>query len=401
VTDIFGRLGIDRVINAAGTVTRLGASPMDAEVIAAMAAAAQCSVDIADLQGRASEVISTCTGAEAGIVTSGAAAGLLVGAAACMAGLDPVKMSKLPDTDGMRNEFIVPRNHRNSYDHAVRAAGARLVEVGLPDRATACGVRDTEVWEIEGAIGDRTAGILYLARAESRPNLTEVVRTAHAANVPVLVDAAAELPPTTNLRRFIEQGADLVVFSGGKGIGGPAASGILCGRRNLVGSALLQQLDLDYIYENWQPPVRLIDKRDLRGVPRHGIGRPCKVGKEQIVGLLTALIRFTQDDDHARNKRLAIIADALIHVLGKVPGLTARTVADLAHGGRPLVEVVIVPGANGPDALQVDARLRGATPAVHVDATNADTGVLVLVPTCLSTGDAAVIGTAFAAAMTA
>jgi len=231
VTDIFGRLGIDRVINAAGTVTRLGASPMDAEVIAAMAAAAQCSVDIADLQGRASEVISTCTGAEAGIVTSGAAAGLLVGAAACMAGLDPVKMSKLPDTDGMRNEFIVPRNHRNSYDHAVRAAGARLVEVGLPDRATACGVRDTEVWEIEGAIGDRTAGILYLARAESRPNLTEVVRTAHAANVPVLVDAAAELPPTTNLRRFIEQGADLVVFSGGKGIGGPAASGILCGRR--------------------------------------------------------------------------------------------------------------------------------------------------------------------------
>jgi D-glucosaminate-6-phosphate ammonia-lyase len=245
VTDILKRLGFARVINATGTVTRLGASPMDPEVIAAMSAAAQCSVDIAELQGRASEIIAAATGAEAGIVTSGAMAGLLVGAAACLAGLDPVKMARLPDTEGMRNEFIVSRSHRNSYDHGVRAAGARLVEVGLPDRLTGCGVRDTEAWEFESAIGDRTAGILYLARADSRPLLADVVRVAHAAGVPVLVDAAAELPPAANLRRFIEDGADLVVFSGGKGIGGPSASGILCGRRSLVGSALLQQLDLD------------------------------------------------------------------------------------------------------------------------------------------------------------
>jgi D-glucosaminate-6-phosphate ammonia-lyase len=401
MTDIFKHFSIDRIINATGTVTRLGASPMHAEVIAAMGAAAQCSVDIAELQGRASEVIAKCTGAQAGIVTSGAAAGLLVGAAACMVGLDPVKMGKLPDTDGMRNEFIVPRNHRNSYDHAVRATGARLIEVGLPDRATACGVRDTEAWEIEGAIGDRTAGILYLARADSRPDLTEVVRVAHAANIPVLVDAAAELPPASNLRRFIEQGADLVVFSGGKGIGGPAASGILCGRRSLVGSALLQQLDLDYVYEGWQPPAQLIDKRDLRGVPRHGIGRPCKAGKEQIVGLLTALLRFTEEDDLARNKRLAIITDSLVHELRKVPRLEVRAIADSGHGGRPLVEVVIAPSASGLSALRVDARLRGATPSVHVDATSADTGVLMLVPTCLGVGDAVVIAAAFATAMAA
>jgi D-glucosaminate-6-phosphate ammonia-lyase len=390
MTDIFKRFNIDRIINATGTVTRLGASPMDAEVIAAMAAAAQCSVDIAELQGRASEVI----------VTSGAAAGLLVGAAACMVGLDPVKMGKLPDTDGMRNEFIVPRNHRNSYDHAVRTTGARLVEVGLPDRATACGVRDTEAWEIEGAIGDRTAGILYLARADSRPDLTEVVRVARAANIPVLVDAAAELPPASNLRRFIEQGADLVVFSGGKGIGGPAGSGILCGSRRLVGSALLQQLDLDYVYEGWQPPAQLIDKRDLRGVPRHGIGRPCKAGKEQIIGLLTALLRFTEDDDLSRNKRLGVMADSLVHELRKVPGLTVRVIADSAHGGRPLVEVVIAPDARGPNAVEVDARLRGSTPSVHVDATSADAGVLMLVPTCVGPADAAIIASAFTVAMT-
>jgi D-glucosaminate-6-phosphate ammonia-lyase len=398
VTDIFERFGVARIINGTGTVTRLGASPMDAEVIAAMSAAAAGSVDIADLQGRACEVISACTGAEAGIVTSGAAAGLLVGAAACIAGLDPVKMAKLPDTDGMRNEFIIARSHRNSYDHGVRTAGARLVEVGLPDRLTGCGVRDTEAWEIEAAIGDRTAGILYLARADSRPDLASVVRVAHAAKIPVLVDAAAEVPPASNLRRFIEQGADLVVFSGGKGIGGPSASGILCGRRRLVGSALLQQLDLDSLYEGWHPPVQLIDKRDLPGVPRHGVGRPCKVGKEQIVGLMTALIRFTQEDDETRNRRLAVIADALVHALAELPGIQVRTVIDAAHGGRPLVEVVVVGGVN---ASQIDDRLRHAVPLVHVDATNADTGVLMLVPTCLGTDDVAVIAELLAAALRA
>ena len=401
MTEIFGRFGIARVINATGTVTRLGASSIDAEVVAAMAAAARCSVDIAELQGRASEVISQCTGAEAGIVTSGAMAGLLVGSAACIAGYDPVKMAKLPDTDGMRNEFIVPRGHRNSYDHGVRAAGARLVEVGLPDRLTACGVRDTEVWEIEGAISDRTAGILYLARSDSRPALAEVVRVAHAANVPVLVDAAAELPPASNLRHFIEAGADLVVFSGGKGIGGPSASGILCGRRRLVVSALLQQLDLDYIYEDWQPPANLVDKREFSGVPRHGIGRSCKVGKEQIVGLLTALTRFTGDDDTARNERFAVIADALVDALKHVPTLQVRTVADAAHAGMPLVEILITPKANNPNAAQLAARLRAATPPIHVDSTNADTGALMLVPTCLRVDDASVIGSAFAAAVAA
>jgi D-glucosaminate-6-phosphate ammonia-lyase len=399
VTDILKRLGFARVINATGTVTRLGASPMDPEVIAAMSAAAQCSVDIAELQGRASEIIAAATGAEAGIVTSGAMAGLLVGAAACLAGLDPVKMARLPDTEGMRNEFIVSRSHRNSYDHGVRAAGARLVEVGLPDRLTGCGVRDTEAWEFESAIGDRTAGILYLARADSRPLLADVVRVAHAAGVPVLVDAAAELPPAANLRRFIEDGADLVVFSGGKGIGGPSASGILCGRRSLVGSALLQQLDLDYVYEDWQPPAALIDKQQLRGVPRHGIGRSCKVGKEQVVGLLAALLRFTEDDDDARNKRHAAVVQSLMDVLHEVASLRVRRVADLGHGALPLVEVVISPAANLPNAAQVAARLRAANPSIHVDATNADQGILMLVPTCLGSGDAPAIGLAFAEAM--
>ena len=398
--DIFERYGLVRVINATGTATRLGASPMDAEVITAMAAAAQCSVDMGELQGRASELIAKVTGAEAGIVTSGAMAGLLVGAAACMAGLDPVKMSQLPDTSGLRNEFIISRSHRNSYDHGVRAAGARLVEVGLPDRLTGCGVRDTEAWEFASAIGDRTAGMLYLARANARPALSEVVRVAHAAKIPVMVDAAAELPPASNLRWFIEQGADLVAFSGGKGIRGPSGSGILCGRRDLIASALLQQLDLDFVYEDWNPPAQLIDKRALRGVPRHGIGRSCKAGKEQIVGLLTALLRFTQVDDTARNKHFTGITDSLFEALASLPALRVRAITDTGHGGMPLVEIAIAPAQNRPNALQVAARLRSARPAVYVDATDADQGTLILVPTCLGIDDAPAIGAAFAAALT-
>jgi L-seryl-tRNA(Ser) seleniumtransferase len=358
-----------------------------------MAAAAQSSVDIGVLQGRACELISQYTGAAAGIVTSGAMGGLLIGAAACLAGLDPNKMARLPDTAGMRNEFIVPRSHRNSYDHGVRAAGARLVEVGLPDRSTACGVRDTEAWEIESAITERTAGILYLARSGARPALAEVVRVAQLARVPVLVDAAAELPPAGNLRRFIDEGADLVVFSGGKGIGGPSASGILCGRRDLVASALLQQLDLDYLYADWQPPPQLIDKSDLPGVPRHGIGRGCKVGKEQIVGLLAALTRFAHDTDAARNQRFAAIVDSLMAGLCNLPGLEVRAISDCGHGGLPLAEARVL------DAVTLAARLRAGMPSVHVDSTNADEGVLVLVPTCLSEDDVPVIAAAFRAAL--
>ncbi len=397
--DIFKRWRVERVINATGTVTRLGASRMDAAVVDAMAEASEWSVDIAELQGHASDLICSVTGAEAGIVTAGASAALLLGAAACIAGFDPSRMARLPDTAGMRNEFIVSRSHRNSYDHAVRAAGATLVEVGLPDRTTGAGVRDTEAWEYDAAIGERTAGILYLARADSLPHLAHVTSVAHARNIPVLVDAAAEVPPARNLRRFIEDGADLVAFSGGKGIGGPSASGILCGRKQWVGSALLQQLDLDFVSGEWRPPANLVDRGSLRGIPRHGIGRSCKVGKEQIAGLLTALDRFARLEDAVRNDLHAGIAAALMQALAGLPALRVRSVVDAAHGNLPLVEVRIAPGVNGHSAAALAARLRAATPAVHVDATNADRGFLTLAPTCLQLDDAPVIGAAFSAAL--
>ena len=131
----------------------------------------------------------------------------------------------------------------------------------------------------------------------------EVTAVAHARGVPVIVDAAAQLPPQANLRRFIAEGADLVAFSGGKALGGPQASGILAGRRDLVMAAALQHLDLDVFWDMWEPPPSLIDKSRLKGAPQHGIGRSCKAGKEEIVGLLTALRLFIAEGDAARHAR--------------------------------------------------------------------------------------------------
>src|SRR5262249_41370414 len=152
------------------------------------------------------------------------------------------------------NEFVIAREQRNGYDHAVRAAGARLVEVGFHELVAGAGVRRVEAWEYEMAFGPQTAGVLYVHDAHARPSLRELVVTAHARGLPVLVDAAGELPPRSNLRDLVATGADLVVFSGGKAIRGPQATGILCGRRDLVGSAAVQMLDLDDHYELWEPP---------------------------------------------------------------------------------------------------------------------------------------------------
>jgi D-glucosaminate-6-phosphate ammonia-lyase len=393
--DSMESLGIAPVINAAGSVTHLSASPIAANIAQAMAAAAQSSIDIAEAQGHASDIIAELTGAEAGIVTSGASAGLLLGAAACLAGLDAGAMDRLPDTSGMRNEFVVPRSHRNSYDHAVRAAGGRFVEAGVADRIVGVGVRDTEGWEMEGAITGRTAGFFYVARPDSRPALPEVAAIARRSRLPLLVDAAAELPPKGNLRRFIDEGADLAVFSGGKAIGGPMASGILCGRRSLIVSALLQQLDLDFEFDSWQPPASLIDKHELKCVPRNGIGRSCKVGKEQIVGLLLALKTFAGTPDAVREERLTLVAQSLFEALRTEPRLQVRVISDDENRGGPRVEI----RAAGLDAQDLANRLRAGTPSVRVDASRARSGVLLLIPTCLSTADAAPIVAAFTRAL--
>src|SRR5215217_7463847 len=189
---VYEELGVRTVINASGTLTRLGGSRMAPEVLAAMTEAAASFVHIDELQANAGRVIAEATGAEAGYVVAGAAAGLTLGTVACIAGLDVGKMDRLPDTTGMRNEVVVQRGHRNAYDHAIRAAGVRFVEVGYLGYPGAGG---THSWQLAAAINERTAAVAcpILDTLGTVP-LPEVCQIAHERGIPVIVDAA-ELPP--------------------------------------------------------------------------------------------------------------------------------------------------------------------------------------------------------------
>ncbi len=355
-----------------------------------MAEAGACSVDIETLQAQASKTIAALTGAESGYVTSGASAGLLLATSACLAGLDPARMAGLPGGVESRNEVLVARGQRNSYDHAVRAAGAQLVEIGLPDRGSGAGVRDTEAWEYDAAITNKTAAILYTAGAGARPSVHEVAAVAQAARIPVIVDAAAELPPQSNLQAFIEAGADLVIFSGGKAIGGPQASGILCGRRDLIMSAALQHLDMDVLWDLWSPPSNLIDKSRLGGLPRHGIGRSCKVGKEEIAGLLTALDLFVAEGDAVRHARWLTICQDLASGLPRSGRIAVDVEAGDDIGAIPKL-VLGFPADETGKALELIKTLLSATPAIHTDIFRHEQGLVVFNPICLRDGDTAEI----------
>ena len=385
MSNIYEKIGVPIIINAKGPATRLSGGVMPEEVSKAMQESTQYCIDMSELQTRASGIISEITGAEAGYVTSGAAAGLLLGTAACVAGLDPGKMNRLPETSGMRNEVIVVRSQRNFYDHAVRTVGVKMVEVGLPDRYSGAGVRDAEAWEIADAINENTACVFYVANSRSKPTLREVTEVAHNSDIPVLVDAAAQIPPIENLRRFINEGADLVTFSGGKAIQGPQGSGILCGRRDLVASAALQNLDQDIFFEQWQPPPGLFDKSVLRGLPQHGIGRACKVGKEQVVGLLIALRLFTEGSYQEQKIRNLKILKNLFGQLN--PKLQS------------LAEIVITPESEEPilhlrtgkedpnSAYALMLCLSQGKPGIHCDSSRTDEGLLIISASCLKSED--------------
>ncbi len=386
MANVYERLGVRTIVNAAGPVTRLSGSIMPEEVADAMKEASQHCADIAELQAWAGGIIAEITGAEAGYVTSGAAAGLVLATAACVTGLDPGRMNRLPDTSGMANEVIIPRSHRNFYDHAIRAVGVRLVEVGIPDRFSGAGVRDTEAWEIGDAINENTAAVAYVANSQARPALSEVVTAAHSHGVPVIVDAAGQLPPQDNLERFISEGADAVCFSGGKTIRGPQSSGILCGRRDLIQAAALQHLDQDVYFDLWNPPPSLIDKEKLPGAPQHGLGRPCKVGKEEIIGLITALRMFVEEGDEARFDRWKVVTVHLSKLLEGIPNLT---VTASLNPGRPvpMIRAELDEDAAGMSALDLVQKLMSGDPSVHVGTSGVYEGSFSLSPLCLREGD--------------
>ena len=338
---------------------------MPDKVLEAFHEASRAAVPLEQLQAAASRRIAEATATEAGLVTAGAASALTLGTAAILTGNDLGKMESLPHCDGFPNEFIVAREQRNGYDHAVRAAGARLVEVGFNEIVSNAGVRRTEVWEYEAAIGPDTAGILYVYGTASRPPLEEVADLAHRRRLPVLVDAAGELPPRSNLKSIPASGADLVAFSGGKSIRGPQSTGILCGRRELIGAAAVQMLDMDDHLELWDPPSDFIDKAALRGIPRHGIGRGFKVSKEEIVALLIALQLFSSgayDELHRKARAL------LEKIAERVNGCPIHCeIADKGDGeSLPLLEITIDQAAIGKSAIEVCRALRQGEPPIYV-----------------------------------
>lgn len=386
---IYAKYGITPIINASGAVTRLGGAPMPAAVLDAFQQAAHETVPLEQLQAAASRRIAKITRTEAALVTAGSAAALTLGTAAILTRFDFGRMERLPHCD-FPCEFVISREQRSGYDHAVRAAGAKLVEVGFNEIVSNAGVRRTEAWEYEAAFGPETAGVVYVVAPDSRPALEEVVARAHRHDLPVLVDAAGELPPKSNLSTIAATGADLVAFSGGKAIRGPQSTGILCGRRSLIAAAALQMLDMDDHPELWDPPSDWLDRTQLDGLPRHGIGRGLKVSKEEVIALLTALELFASGAYDAERAESRGYLERIVAVLSEAPA-TCR-IFDPADGERPpVLEIQLNESRLGVTAFEVCRRLRDGQPPIYVGHGRLAAGTLVIHPLCLNAESAQIL----------
>lgn len=364
------RVPVPRIVSAAGFVTRFGGGSLSPRVRAAIAEAAGATWRVDDLQQWAGGVIAAATGAEAGWVTSGAAGGLSLATAACIAGSDTSRMHALPGPAGHEPEVLMLRGHRNAYDHALRVGGARIVDVGYPYSE---GVGLTYVWQLEAAITPATVAVAYQARA-SAPDLPlrQVCEVAHARGVRVIVDAAGELPPAANLRRFVAEGADAVLFSGGKALRGPQASGVLAGKRDLVDSVRLQTLDMDVDRVEW---------RRVQGTepPHHGLGRGFKVGKEEIIGLVAALEEFTARDHEGEARTLASWLD---EVAAAVP--RQRASVDRESHFYPRLHVAM---GGESEARAAAAKLAALDPPILLPHDPFQRGELVICPEAIDPAD--------------
>ena len=263
--DVIQELGIRSFINAAGTFTALTGSLMRPEAVAAMQVASRKFVKLEDLHDAVGQRIAELLHCPAALVTAGCASAMALATAACVAGKDPERIRRLPDTTGMKNEVLVQRTHRVNYDHAIRNAGVKLIEVSTRE-------------QLESAINERTAMMFFLNASDPRGKIhhEEFVAIGKAHKIPTLIDAAADIPPAENLWRFTKLGFDLVAFSGGKGLRGPQSSGLLLGRKDLIEAARL----------NNSPNGDTLCRTN-------------KVNKEEIIGMLVALETYLKEDHAA------------------------------------------------------------------------------------------------------
>lgn len=279
---IYRDLGVEPVVNALATVTILGGSLMRPETVEAMRQAAECFVDLTELGTAVGRRLADLTRNDDAFVCGGAAAGMFLATVACMTRDVPDGIFRLADLPKLPDEVVIHRAHRIPYDQAIELARAKLVEIGMPVGTTAV--------DLEHAVSERTAMVFYLAGGGRQMGpgalpLAEVIRVAKARGVPVVVDAAAQVPPVDSLWRYAEAGADLVLVSGGKGLRGPASTGIIFGRADLI------------------------DRCRSNSAPLQRLGRPMKVGKEDLVGILSA-VELSLAEDHAAIDRFheAIVA---------------------------------------------------------------------------------------------
>jgi L-seryl-tRNA(Ser) seleniumtransferase len=332
--DYYDKLGVAKIINAAGTYTALTASTMPPSVQAAVARAAKHPVRLQELQTAAGEYLARRLKCEAALVSAGAASALTLATAAAITRGNQAAIHDIPtDVTGLKNEVIAQKTHRYEYDHAIRNCGARFVEaVTLAD--------------YEAAFTERTVMTNFFNAAEQGEiSREDWVRVAHSHGVPCLIDAAADVPPISNLWNYTQMGFDMVVFSGGKGIRGPQNAGLLLGTKDLIAAAA----------RNNNPNSDTV-------------GRGMKVSKEQIVGMVAAVDWFLSQTDAALEAEFRRRADRIAAQLKSIPTLEARVaIPNVAANAVPHLllrydtqRIKIRPG-------EVMAELRRGTPSIELN----------------------------------
>ena len=336
-------LGVRRVINGRGTVTVLGGSIMPPEVVAAMVDAARSHVSLPDLQRKAGAKIAEMIGVPAAMIACGAASAITCGTAACLHRGDRKKAYQLPDVTGVANEIISQKAHRCGYEAQMWLTGARTTWVETRE-------------ELENAISDKTAMMFFLNKADPDGQIkrAEWIEVARKHGVPTLNDAAADVPPMERLKDYVDEGFDLVVFSGGKGLIGPQASGLLLGREDLIEAA-------------W-----------MSISPRGGIGRGMKVGKEEIMGLVAAVERYLRIDHDAEREELDRRAAHIIDTVQVISTVACEIDVPPIANRIPHVTVRWDEGAVGKSPRQVIDELLNGEPAIAISG-GGDNGVRISV----------------------
>ena len=354
----YDRLGTRKLINGSGTITTLGGSLMPEPVLQAMSEAAGAFIDLHELGRKAGEYLARRIGVESAYISCGAASGMQLSAAACLTDRDSGKVAALPHTDGWKNEFVISLVDRHTYIHqGIEICGGKLVRVGTETEVTARDILD--------GLSQHTAAIVFFLGKQSAEQLAEVVAGANHMNVPVIVDAAAQVPPRSNLTEIVNTGASLVVFSGGKGIRGPQSSGLVLGKRQNV------------------------DAVRLNANPYSAIGRGMKVGKEEIMGLVAAVDCFLEGSDHEDRERWNAQAETIVACVQSLPGIRAYVMAEGQDAAPDFAPRAYIDLDNEETGRQVIANMLSGEPPIAI---RRSPGGILVDPMTLMPGEEQIVG---------